>query len=259
MRFVVVVSRDFTMSSGTVKNRQQQSSLIDLVQEYEAAGWLSGKQAHEYSRLLQKHPESQEYVAKEIQKAVANKKKEVASSSSAAAPAIAAAVKVKPILHSKTDDHQHVNSRQHGIIWEDDSTKKKLLFEQGAAWIPICLEPSELKSVLKDDDKVKELFAEMCFFARLGFVQPPSCLRCTYKEGMMEQQDTAAHAKMNPPPCQRWVVWRKNADLLLHPDTLGDNIVIFQCHAVRKLLIGKQVEGCIWDTNQKQLVQTTLV
>jgi hypothetical protein len=111
---------------------------------------------------------------------------------------------------------------------------------------PLALEPSELSNVLSSDDNdqtYRRLFAEMCFFARLGFVQPPSCLHCTHREGMEQQAPSLS--------CARWVVWRKNADVLLHPDKLTDNIMLFQCHAVRQLLQGKSVEG---DTKQKQLI-----
>ena len=206
-----------------MKMNSNSQQLLDLVQEYEAAGWLNSKQAYEYTRLLQKHPESQEYIGKEIQKAVKS-----------------AVPSVKPILHQAKNHPRH-----RGVSWEDDKTRKKLAFENADP--SLCLEPAELKKALQENtNALKELFAEMCFFARLGFVQPPCCLRCTYNEAIERR---AVHAT-----CQRWVVWRKQADISLHPDTLGDNIVMFQCHAVRKLLTGKPVAGRVWDTKIKQLV-----
>lgn len=225
-------------------DHRQSSTLIDLVQQYEAAGWLARRQALEYTRLLHKHPESQEFVAKEIQKAVAAKQKELV--------VVHAAAAVRPMLQKKADP-PGTNIRHHS-----DSLRQEKLNEIASPREkndPVYLEPSELKSVITDEVEIKQLFAEMCFFARLGFVQPPSCLRCAYKEGM-GQAAAAADKRL---PCQRWVVWRKNADLLLHPDTLGDNIIMFQCHVVRKLLAGKQEAGCAWDTKMKQLVQTSLV
>ena len=34
---------------------------------------------------------------------------------------------------------------------------------------------------------IKTLFTEMCAFGRMGFVQPPSCLRCTMAEKCNKQ------------------------------------------------------------------------
>ena len=69
----------------------------------------------------------------------------------------------------------------------------------------------------------------MCFFARLGLVQPPCCLPCAFEEAK-QQPNSAINC------CNNWVVWRRDANLPLHPDTLGDNLVFIRCHAVRRLL-----------------------
>lgn len=106
------------------------------------------------------------------------------------------------------------------------------------------LEPSDLQ--LTDEDYLQELFCEMCFFARLGFVQPPSCLQCVYKESIQGTQ--------SDPHCQRLVVWRKNARLLLHPQQLDDNVVLVECRAVRHLLEEKTVDAHQWDKEKRQLL-----
>jgi hypothetical protein len=107
------------------------------------------------------------------------------------------------------------------------------------------LEPSEFP--VTDENLLQEMFCEMCFFARLGFVQPPSCLQCVYQESI---QGTPSN-----PQCKRWVVWRKNARLLLHPQQLTDNVVLVECRAVRHLLEDKTVvDAHQWDKEKRQLL-----
>jgi hypothetical protein len=59
------------MSLGRNRNTPIQP-LLNLVQEYEAAGWLNGKQDYEFTSLLQKNPELHDYMATQIQKIAAN-------------------------------------------------------------------------------------------------------------------------------------------------------------------------------------------
>jgi hypothetical protein len=233
------------MSLGRNRNTPIQP-LLNLVQEYEAAGWLNGKQAYEFTSLLQKNPELHDYVATQIQKIAAN-------AAGAAKPLASNLVAPKdPPANTKPASFRNTSSTA-SVMDESAKPRPRLHLSletttQRAA-APLALEPSELSNVLSSDDNdqtYRRLFAEMCFFARLGFVQPPSCLHCTYREGMEQQAPSLT--------CARWVVWRKNADVLVHPDKLTDNIILFQCHAVPQLLQGKSMEGYQWDTKQKQLI-----
>jgi hypothetical protein len=243
------------MSLGRNSNAPIQP-LLNLVQEYEAAGWLNGKQAYEFTSLLQKNPELHDYVATQIQKIAAHARVAKPLAKHVAAPKEDPPANTKPA--SVDRNHQPLSTTS-SAMGEPTKPKPRLHLSletttttttQPAA--PLALEPAELSTVLSSDDDnhngqtYQRLFAEMCFFARLGFVQPPSCLHCTYREGMEQQAPSLT--------CARWVVWRKNADVLLHPDKLTDNIMLFQCHAVRQLLQGKSVEGYQWDTKQKQLI-----
>ena len=110
----------------------------------------------------------------------------------------------------------------------------------------------EPKDLCKTSDlshaEIEELFVEMCFFARLGFVQPPCCLKCTYRESMKDAIPNTM--------CKKWVVWRKSANFLLHPKQMDGNIVVVQCHTARKLLSGETVDGYVWDKTKKLLVQS---
>ena len=112
---------------------------------------------------------------------------------------------------------------------------------------PTIVPPSDLSNVLSEH-AVADLFVETCFFARLGFVQPPCCMSCTYKEAL----------KGNIPDmdCGTWVIWRKNANKTFDPSNnadLAENAMVVQCKSARKLVTGKLVEGYQWDANQKML------
>ena len=52
--------------------------------------------------------------------------------------------------------------------------------------------PSDLQNVLSEH-AVADLFVETCFFARLGFVQPPCCMSCTYKEALKGNSTACSH------------------------------------------------------------------
>jgi len=96
------------------------------------------------------------------------------------------------------------------------------------------------------DEQIEELFVETCFFARLGFVQPPSCLKCAYRQSIKGENPTAK--------CNRWVAWRRDANYIIHPSYLMENTVFVQCHAVRHLLEGQSVDAHQWDASKKELL-----
>lgn len=114
----------------------------------------------------------------------------------------------------------------------------------------VILEPHDLwsGSICFNEQQLQELFIEMCFFARLGYVQPPCCLKCTYKQTMLQN---ANGGNVEQESCSRWVVWRKDAETLLHPNLIDGNIIIVQCNVAGKLLKGLTVEGRRWDTVRK--------
>ena len=120
-------------------------------------------------------------------------------------------------------------------------------FGSGNSPSPSIVEPKDLSKISDlSHAELEELFVEMCFFARLGFVQPPCCLKCTYRESM---KDAVPNTQ-----CPKWVVWRKSANLLLHPKQMDGNIVVVQCFAARKLLSGGTVDNFKWDKTKKILV-----
>jgi hypothetical protein len=94
----------------------------------------------------------------------------------------------------------------------------------------------------------QEILVSLCFFARLAVIQPPCCLECAYNETYNNQD------------CNGWVVWRKDAKQLAHPDTLGQNIVMVPCWMAQRLTAGGKTEtigGWTWDTTTKQFRRET--
>ena len=96
-----------------------------------------------------------------------------------------------------------------------------------------------------EDEQMQELFVEMCFFARLGYVQPPCCLRCTYREALKDGNVQSQ--------CPRWVIWRKDTNQLLHPYQLEGNLLMVQCRAAKKLLAGKTINGYAWSVERQEV------
>ena len=111
---------------------------------------------------------------------------------------------------------------------------------------PMVVDVADFPSQVGEEKK-EELFVEMCFFARLGYVQPPCCLRCTYREAL---KDGNAQTE-----CPRWVIWRKDTTQLLHPNQLEGNLLMVQCRAARRLLSGKRVDGYVWSADRQEVYQ----
>jgi len=122
--------------------------------------------------------------------------------------------------------------------------------------LPLILEPKDLRQQdILSSVQIEELFVEMCFYARLGFLQPPCCLLCTYEESAREgRRQQESRTNSNSGCCQRWVIWRRNAKLPLHPNHLEENILLTQCHVAQALLQGKKIEGYAWDSAHKELI-----
>jgi hypothetical protein len=131
-------------------------------------------------------------------------------------------------------------------------TNSRNRFSNGGGNTPVhrgsIVPPASLSSALSDDD-IATLFSETCFFARLGFIQPPCCMHCTYREAMQQ-----AVPRLN---CKRWVIWRRNANITLNPSNIGENTIAVQCHAARKLIAGNAVESYKWDRTKKIMVETS--
>ncbi len=118
--------------------------------------------------------------------------------------------------------------------------------------------PQKLSESISDD-QLQNLFVEMCFFARLGCVQPPSCLPCAYNQ-VYPNLDSSNHTTNNtnteeePTKCTRFVVWRINASHLIHPEKLKGNLLVLTCCTAKKLINGEAVQTMKWDRRSKKIV-----
>jgi hypothetical protein len=119
--------------------------------------------------------------------------------------------------------------------------------------------PQKLGESLSND-QLQNLFVEMCFFARLGCVQPPSCLPCAYNQVCPDASETTHLSQISTEKqetkCTNLVVWRINANTshLLHPDKLKGNLLVLTCCTARKLMNGESVQTMKWDGKNKKLV-----
>lgn len=93
---------------------------------------------------------------------------------------------------------------------------------------PTKLHPSKLSR--QDSERV---FVEMCVFARLGYLQPPSCLRCAF--------DEAIHKKVVD-SCDNVIAWRKDTSVKLHSDQMENAISFVKCHSAKKWSMGQTLE-----------------
>jgi hypothetical protein len=110
-----------------------------------------------------------------------------------------------------------------------------------------------------DPDQVSNLFVEMCFFARLGFLQPPCCLLCSFKRSATSQNVMDQNTLKETQQCQRYVVWRQDSKILLSQKSLSGNLLLIRCCDAQTLILGGEVismkQAWRWDFTKQQLVQ----
>ena len=115
--------------------------------------------------------------------------------------------------------------------------------------IPVCT-PAQAANTLTRKE-LEHLFIDTTFYARLGFLQAPSCLKCEYRDAHagVHYRDTVA-AK----GCGRLVLWRKDTELPIHPDNMQTNSVVITCATAKALMRGEVVGGYRWDKNSQKMV-----
>mmetsp|Transcript_24951 Transcript_24951/g.39182 ORF Transcript_24951/g.39182 Transcript_24951/m.39182 type:complete len:136 (-) Transcript_24951:87-494(-) len=101
----------------------------------------------------------------------------------------------------------------------------------------------------RSSESIDNLFITMCFYARLGFVQPPSCLKCAHRKAVKKTDDGAS--------CNGLVPWRRDANMPLHPDGLGDNLVFVTCETAKRLIGGDAYPSIQWDSKNRRILHET--
>ena len=228
--------------------------LFEKMADYQSRGLISHRDYQHYHALLEKHSTSDFFlhqISKDIDDIVTTRREQEEAQSKASSHQ-PASILLKS-NNNKSAESSYIQRNNRHVSWEDqessrfeDELEEVLTDEQDVS--SLILEPADIwrGAVQFTEQQLHELFVEMCFFARLGYLEPPCCLQCTYRESINKQVPNT--------DCNQWVVWRKNAQTLLHPNRLDGNILIVKCHVARKLMAGECVEGRIWDKEKKQVI-----
>ena len=114
---------------------------------------------------------------------------------------------------------------------------------------PVCT-PAQVVNTLGTKE-MENLFIDMSFYARLGFLQAPSCLKCAYRDAHAGTDYREAIAAKG---CGRLVLWRKDTALPIHPDNMQTNSVVVTCATAKAFMRGETVAGVHWDKDSQTLV-----
>ena len=215
----------FAMREDDQKQDKRLRALVERLKEFHSSGLLTHQDYTRYRQLLQKY--QTDYYIRLIHKHLDQIENPSPRNNTASLEA--------------NENEKSTSNRVSGD--KDSRSKDKQDSDK------VILEPHDLWSGNSsfDETQLQDIFVEMCFFARLGYVQPPCCLKCTYQETMLQEK-----AKV----CTRWVVWRKDAAEILHPNRLDGNIMIVQCSAAKQLIKGEPVAGHTWDAEHKRVVSS---
>jgi hypothetical protein len=104
----------------------------------------------------------------------------------------------------------------------------------------------------------EKLFTEMCVFARMRFLQPPSCMHCIFTKSQHEGNVESKEDNDEERPCQNLVIWRRDANISIHPNMLDGNLLVISCAAAKLLMQNEMIQGQRWDKKTNQVVQTEI-
>lgn len=102
-----------------------------------------------------------------------------------------------------------------------------------------------------DRNDTERVFVEMCVFARLGFLQPQSCLRCVYNSVL---QDKVSETIKDQVPCDRVIAWRKDANKKIDPENMKEILTFVKCRDAKEWASGRTAENMRWDQATKKLL-----
>mmetsp|Transcript_14697 Transcript_14697/g.35415 ORF Transcript_14697/g.35415 Transcript_14697/m.35415 type:complete len:152 (-) Transcript_14697:1400-1855(-) len=146
----------------------------------------------------------------------------------------------------KSTERRKRNHYPHGIAIDPDQLKDDVA--------PPPENTGTSDSMDHGHTQMSDFFVTMCFFARLGFVQPPSCLKCAYRSAGCGETKKMDDQKNEKGSCSELVPWRKDANIGLHPDKLEGNIVFVTCDTAKSLIEGDAYPSIRWDTRNKRLL-----
>jgi hypothetical protein len=159
--------------------------------------------------------------------------------------------------HAMENTHLYLSYPSRKILDKSDTSLSKTSSSSSS----IIVNPTFIQGKLSHE-KIKKMFIEMCAFARLQFVQPPSCLSCLLST-KVTGTSTNHHASRYPlyaqpcgekrirQDCPNYVVWRKNANIKIHPQNMNENIMFVKCASAQALLRGETINQWKWDAEVK--------
>jgi hypothetical protein len=234
--------------------------LQSRISEFSKKGWLSQQEHRKYMALVHSTPGSSavnDHVLKELEKELDTMEQKFSGGTvkqKQARKSVCSPMAMASCLPTTTTTRAAAaNSTNTNANASVPQKKPPAQTNDNIRSSMSIVEPHQLEKDLSSKE-LSELFVEMSFFARLGFVQPPCCLQCTYRESRKEAIPNTH--------CGRWVVWRRNAKLMIHPNQLlhNGNLVVVKCTVARQLLAGKSIEGGYkWDQELEQLMIPPLV
>lgn len=211
-----------------------QQQLRERVGSFQSKGWLSQQETRKYNSVLNTAPGGQnhEQALRDLERELdALEKKLNGGTMPNRQTRSANLFSPASLFKQQTPTHSEASASTFG--------------SNSLTQLDSIIDPRRLSNSLSEDE-VADLFVETCFFARLGFVQPPCCMHCTYRESL---NNAEANRR-----CGRWVIWRRDATKVLQPNQMNENVVAIKCHAARKLQAGETVDRYEWNKTKKCLV-----
>lgn len=221
--------------NGTNQHKTPLESLKERVSSYQSKGWISQQESRKYMALVNTAPTS------DYNQALRDLEQQL------------------DMVEEKMSGGTNFNKKSRGVenLFSRVSAFAHTPASQAAAsdstfgpnsltHIDPIINPRMLSNSLSEK-QIADLFVETCFFARLGFIQPPCCMQCTYRESL---QKAAPNER-----CGKWVIWRRDATKVLHPNQMGENTIAIKCHSVRALLSGERVDRYEWNKAKRSLAR----
>lgn len=238
-----VAKSNSTVSSVSLTPLEQ---LKRRVSDFQVRGWLSQQEHRKYMALLDTAPrgkqtDTTDYVLQELAKELDFLEDRMTGGTASFSKQVRQSV----LTPRRRAAHTQKGQESQAPVQPSSSSPFGDLTNYRGRKSELIMDVKDLAKKLSKKE-VEDLFVETCFFARLGFVQPPCCLQCTYCESLKDAYPESQ--------CSRWVVWRRDANHILHPQTLKENTIFVQCHVARDLLAGRVIDSHKWDSVKKVLL-----
>ena len=233
------------------------NKLMNQIKEYRNINWITEKKANAYLKILTEANahnmdiNTVEQAFTLIQRSLQKVKHRFQAITPL--PPSSSSSDIDNTTNNITHDTSSISFMPSSTINNPRNTTNIILSPDEISLQQISIQVDSLtKNNIAYDDAIANSFVEMCFFARLGFIQPPCCLKCAHATTISTSNDKPQQEQHS---CQRYVTWRKDANSILRPDNLQSNIVLVPCYAIDLLFNGDIIDGWKWDLDRKRFYQ----